>query len=123
GLRLHVGDGFTECRVGSLKFRTAGFVCKSPTLKSVKRADVSEPSQRPGLQFVPTLADFNEIPSDMSPAKDQDHVAELHLSHGLVSRVAIDHQDHTSIGGEVTFGHVVTTRGIEPKHHGILGEK
>ena len=45
----------------------------------------------------PAFADFDEIAADMGPAEDQHHVAQLHLGHGFVRRVAVDHQHHAGV--------------------------
>jgi len=122
-LRFHIGRSLMQRRVGSLKLDAARLVRQSLPLMPVKFANAPKPGQGPGLQFTPTFTDFDEIASYMRPTKNQDHVAQLHLGHRLVSRVAIDHQDHAGVGGEMTLGNVVAARRIESKYHGVLGKE
>jgi site-specific DNA recombinase len=42
-------------------------------------------------------------PDGVRPAEDQNHLALLHLSHGLVGRITVDHQHDVAFGGEVAL--------------------
>ena len=71
----------------------------------------------------PALADRDEIATDVRPAEDQHHVPQLHLGHGLVGRVAVDHQHHAGLGREVALGHVVAAGRVEAKDHRVLAQE
>ena len=86
-------------------------------------ADAPQPSQGPLLVLGPALADLDEIAADVRPAKDQHHVPQLHLGHGLVRRVAVDHQHHLGVGGKVALGHFVAAGRVEAKDHGVLAQE
>ena len=93
------------------------------TVVAIQSANPAEPGQGPLLVLGPALADRDEIAADVRPAEDQHHVAQLHLGHGFVRRVAVDHQHRTGVRREVALGHFVASGGIEAKDHRVLTQE
>ena len=54
---------------------------------------------------------------------DQHHIPQLHLGHGFVGRVAVDHQHHAGVGREVALGHVVAAGRVEAEDHRVLAQE
>ena len=105
------------------RIRAAGLGITTATVVAIQRANPSQPGQRPLLLLGPAFADLDEIAADMRPAKDQHHVAQLHLGHGFVRRVAVDHQHHAGIRREVALGNFVAAGGIQAKDHRVLPQE